>query len=243
MDFHSLSQFTARFWPRRRKDKYLRITLIFFKRSKSRMKDLIVRSHFSSYRLEEFDRIPHSVNSSKYGSMTYTKWTCDPWFIDRYIDRRADTIQVVVIVRRALTFNRASQSMMNYSTRSRGGVAVVLFFPPFSFFLFPFVYSFISRRFIDSGREPTGRLTANNLLALPRLARLYPQRTVHSCNAKMYYICAMWTRYMRDISVQHTRTYIYTYIIITWATRNLNTLACVQDISFKGVSRIEIIKL
>lgn len=175
------------------------------------MKDLIVRLHFSSYRLEEFDRIPHSVNSSKYGSMTYTKWTYDPWFIDRYIDRRADTIQVVVIVRRALTFNRASQSMMNYSTRSRGSVAVVLFFPPFSFFLFPFVYSFISRRFIDSGREPTGRLTANNLLALPRLARLYPQRTVHSCNAKMYYICAMWTRYMRDISVQHTRTYIYIY--------------------------------
>lgn len=137
MDFHSLSQFTARFWPRRRKDKYLRITLIFFKRSKSRMKDLIVRLHFSSYRLEEFHRIPHSVNSSKYGSMTYTKWT---WFIDRYIDRRADTIQVVVIVRRALTFNRASQSMMNYSTRPRGGVAVVL--SPFlsSFFFFSFSF-------------------------------------------------------------------------------------------------------
>lgn len=123
----------------------------------------------------------------------------DPSFIDAH--RGVDTSAVRCIVTRTMTFNRASQSMMNYSMRSRGGVAVVLFF--FSFFLFPvflfpFVYSFISRRFIDSGREPTGRLTANNLLALPCLPLSAAYIRVQRENV---YIRATRTRYTRDISV------------------------------------------
>lgn len=58
----------------------------------------------------------------------------DPSFID--VHRGHDAVRC--IVRRTMTFNRASQSMMNYSMRSRGGVAVVLFFLSFSRFPFSF---------------------------------------------------------------------------------------------------------
>lgn len=92
----------------------------------------------------------------------------------------------------------------------------------FPVFLFPFVYSFISRRFIDSGREPTGRLTANNLLALPclPLSATYirvTRKCIHMCNENEVHA------WYKRVTHTHTHVCIYTDITRVLAT-NLNVL-------------------
>lgn len=90
-------------------------------------------------------------------------------------------------------YNWASQSMMDYSMRSRGGVAVVLFFFPFLLFLFLFfllfIHSSVDGLSILEESQQAGWLLTTSLpcLALPASIRNVPyirvtRKCIHMCN-------------------------------------------------------------